>query len=181
MNFRLLAVLVALISLLVAAPSIPAQENDATNKLAHDIYKQLIEINTTDSVGSTTVAAEAMAQRLRDAGYPASDVQVMGPNSRKGNLVARLRGTGARKPILLICHLDVVEARREDWSIDPFEFTERDGYYYGRGTQDVKDGDAILVATLIRLKQEGYAPDRDIIVALTADEEGGKSNGIDWL
>src|SRR5580692_5616470 len=104
MNFRLLAVFVALISPLVAAPSIPAQETDATNKLAHDIYKQLIEINTTDSVGSTTVAAEAMAQRLRDAGYPASDVFIGGPNPRKGNLVARLRGTGggagtgARKP-----------------------------------------------------------------------------------
>ena len=181
MNLRLLAVFVALISPLVAAPSIPAQENDATNKLAHDIYKQLIEINTTDSVGSTTVAAEAMAQRLRDAGYPASDVQVMGPNPRKGNLVARLRGTGARKPMLLICHLDVVEARREDWSMDPFRFVEKDGYFYGRGSGDIKDGDAILMATMIRLKQENFRPDRDIILALTADEEGGKFNGVDWL
>ena len=181
MNLRLLAVFVALISLFVAAPSILAQENDATNKLAHDIYKQLIEINTTDSVGSTTVAAEAMAQRLRDAGYPASDVQVMGPNPRKGNLVARLRGTGARKPMLLICHLDVVEARREDWSMDPFQFVEKDGYFYGRGSGDIKDGDAILMATMIRLKQENFRPDRDIILALTADEEGGKSNGVDWL
>jgi acetylornithine deacetylase/succinyl-diaminopimelate desuccinylase-like protein len=181
MNLRLLAVFVALISPLVAAPSIPAQENDATNKLAHDIYKQLIEINTTDSVGSTTVAAEAMAQRLRDAGYPASDVQVMGPNPRKGNLVARLRGTGARKPMLLICHLDVVEARREDWSMDPFRFAEKDGYFYGRGSGDIKDGDAILMATMIRLKQENFRPDRDIILALTADEEGGKFNGVDWL
>jgi acetylornithine deacetylase/succinyl-diaminopimelate desuccinylase-like protein len=181
MNFRLLAVLVALISLFVAAPSIPAQENDTTNKLAHDIYKQLIEINTTDSVGSTTVAAEAMAQRLRDAGYPANDVQVMGPNPRKGNLVARLRGTGARKPMLMICHLDVVEARREDWSMDPFQFVEKDGYFYGRGSGDIKDGDAILMATMIRLKQENFRPDRDIILALTADEEGGKFNGVDWL
>jgi acetylornithine deacetylase/succinyl-diaminopimelate desuccinylase-like protein len=158
-----------------------AQINNATKQLARDIFKQLVEINTTDSVGSTTIAAQAMAERLREAGFATRDVEVLGPNERKGNLVARLRGTGARKPILLICHLDVVEARREDWSIDPFEFTERDGYYYGRGTQDVKDGDAILVATLIRLKQERYTPDRDIIVALTADEEGGKSNGIDWL
>jgi len=181
MNLRLLAVLVALISLFVSAPSIPAQENDATNKLAHDIYKQLIEINTTDSVGSTTVAAEAMAQRLRDAGYSASDVQVLGPNPRKGNLVARLRGTGARKPMLLICHLDVVEARREDWSMDPFQFVEKDGYFYGRGSGDIKDGDAILMATMIRLKQENFRPDRDIILALTADEEGGKFNGVDWL
>lgn len=181
MNLRLLAVLVGLISLLLAGPSILAQESDATNKLAHDIYKQLIEINTTDSVGSTTVAAEAMAQRLRDAGYPASDVQVLGPNARKGNLVARLRGTGARKPMLMICHLDVVEARREDWSMDPFQFIEKDGYFYGRGSGDIKDGDAILMAAMIRLKQEQFRPDRDIILALTADEEGGKFNGVDWL
>jgi len=158
-----------------------AQTDDATNKLARDIYKQLIEINTTDSVGSTTVAAEAMAKRLRDAGYPASDVQILGPNSRKGNMVARLRGTGARKPMLMICHLDVVEARREDWSMDPFQFIEKDGYFYGRGSGDIKDGDAILMATMIRLKQEGFQPDRDIILALTADEEGGKFNGVDWL
>jgi acetylornithine deacetylase/succinyl-diaminopimelate desuccinylase-like protein len=158
-----------------------AQTDEATNKLAHDIYKQLIEINTTDSVGSTTVAAEAMAKRLRDAGYPASDVQILGPNSRKGNMVARLRGTGARKPMLMICHLDVVEARREDWSMDPFQFIEKDGYFYGRGSGDIKDGDAILMATMIRLKQEGFQPDRDIILALTADEEGGKFNGVDWL
>jgi len=181
MNLRLLAVLVGLISLFVAGPSIFAQDNDATNKLARDIYRQLIEINTTDSVGSTTVAAEAMAQRLRNAGYPASDVQVMGPNPRKGNLVARLRGTGARGPMLMICHLDVVEARREDWSMDPFQFIEKDGYFYGRGSGDIKDGDAILMAAMIRLKQENFQPDRDIILALTADEEGGKFNGVDWL
>ena len=180
MNSRLLAISLMLISLLAFA-GLPAQDSDTANRLARDIYKQLIEINTTDSVGSTTVAAEAMAKRLRDAGYPASDVQVMGPNSRKGNLVARLRGTGARKPMLLICHLDVVEARREDWSMDPFQFIEKDGYFYGRGSGDIKDGDAILMATMIRLKQEDFRPDRDIILALTADEEGGTSNGVEWL
>src|ERR1700735_1409865 len=180
MNFRTFLLLGALASL-VFASNLPAQSNDAANRLARDIYKQLIEINTTDSLGSTTVAAEAMAQRLRDAGYPASDVQVLGPNSRKGNLVARIRGTGARKPILFICHLDVVEARREDWSMDPFQFIEKDGYFYGRGTGDVKDGDAFLVTTFIRLKQENFKPDRDLILALTADEEGGQSNGVNWL
>jgi len=181
MKSRLPLILFMLISALAFGADIQAQENDATNKLARDIYKQLIEINTTDSVGSTTVAAEAMAQRLRDAGYPASDVQVTGPNPRKGNLVARLRGTGARKPMLMICHLDVVEARREDWSMDPFQFIEKDGYFYGRGSGDIKDGDAILMAAMIRLKQENFRPDRDIILALTADEEGGKFNGVDWL
>jgi acetylornithine deacetylase/succinyl-diaminopimelate desuccinylase-like protein len=158
-----------------------AQIDEATKQLSHDIFKELIEINTTDSVGSTTVAAQAMAKRLLDAGFPASDVQVLGPNDRKGNLVARLRGTGAGKPILFICHLDVVEARREDWSLDPFTFTEKEGYFYGRGTEDIKEGDAILITTLIRLKREGYKPDRDIILALTADEEGGDFNGVEWL
>lgn len=157
------------------------QVDDATRQLARDIFKQLIEINTTDSVGSTTVAAQAMAKRLLDAGFPAADVHVLGPNDRKGNLVARLHGTGAHRPVLLIGHLDVVEARREDWTTDPFQFVEKDGYFYGRGTQDMKGGDAIHVTTLIRLKREGYQPDCDIILALTADEEGGKSNGVDWL
>ena len=110
-----------------------------------------------------------------------SDIHVLGPNDRKKNLVVRLHGNGKHKPVLLIGHLDVVEARREDWTTDPFQFVEKDGYYYGRGTQDMKDGDAIMVTTLVRMKKEGYVPDRDIILALTADEEGGKSNGVDWL
>src|ERR1039458_4292356 len=158
-----------------------AQIDPATRQLSRDIFQQLIEINTTDSVGSTTVAAEAMAQRLRDAGFPASDVVVLGPNPRKGNMVARLHGTGARKPILLIGHLDVVEARRSDWTTDPFQFVEKDGNFYGRGTQDMKSDDAVWVTEFIRLKRDGFKPDRDLILALTADEEGGLSNGVDWL
>ena len=124
-----------------------------------------------------------MAQRLLDAGFAAGDVTVLGPNERKGNMVARYRGkTGSKlRPVLIIGHLDVVEARREDWSTDPFQFVEKDGYYYGRGTQDMKDSDAIAVASFIRLKKEGFVPDRDIILALTADEEGGTSNGVNWL
>ena len=149
--------------------------------MARDIFKQLIEINTTDFVGNVTTAAEAMARRLRDAGFSESDLHVAGPNDRKKNLVVRYRGTGGRKPVLFIGHLDVVEALREDWTTDPFEFIEKDGYFYGRGTEDMKEGDAILVTNFIRLKKEGFLPDRDIIVALTADEEGGSSNGVDWL
>jgi acetylornithine deacetylase/succinyl-diaminopimelate desuccinylase-like protein len=153
----------------------------ASQQLARAIFKELIEINTTDSTGDTTKAAEAVASRLRAAGFPEADVQVLAPVPRKGNLVARLRGTGAHKPILMIAHLDVVEARREDWSFDPFVFLERDGYFYGRGTADIKSGAAVLAAGLIRLKQEGFVPDRDLILALTADEEGGTANGVDWL
>ncbi len=159
----------------------PLPADEATRKLAVDIFKQLIEINTTDSVGSVTAAAEAMKQRFLDAGFPASDIQIFGPNDRKKNVVVRLHGSGKHKPVLLIGHLDVVEARREDWTTDPFQFIKKDGYYYGRGTSDMKDGDAIMSATLIRMKKEGYVPNRDIILALTADEEGGTSNGVDWL
>lgn len=158
-----------------------AQVNPQTKQLARDIFQQLIEINTTDSIGSVTAASQAMAHRLLDAGFPKEDIFIGGPNDLKKNLVVRIHGTGAKKPILFIGHLDVVEARREDWTTDPFKFIEKDGYYYGRGTQDMKESDAILVTTFIRLKQEGYKPDRDLILALTADEEGGKSNGVGWL
>jgi acetylornithine deacetylase/succinyl-diaminopimelate desuccinylase-like protein len=171
----------SLVAVLLLSAASQAQVDDQTKQLAHDIFKQLVEINTTDSVGSVTAASEAMAQRFREAGFHESDIQVLGPNDRKKNLVVRLHGNGKRKPVLLIGHLDVVEAHREDWTTDPFQFVEKDGYYYGRGTQDMKVGDAIMVTTLIRFKKEGYVPDRDIILALTADEEGGKFNGPDWL
>jgi len=161
------------------APRGQTQGQGQMKQLAHDIFKQLIEINTTDSVGNVTTAAEAMAKRLRDGGFAESDLHVAGPNERKKNLVARFRGTGKRKPILFIGHLDVVEALRSDWTTDPFEFIEKDGYFYGRGTEDMKEGDAILVTNFIRLKKEGYLPDRDLILALTADEEGGSFNGVD--
>jgi acetylornithine deacetylase/succinyl-diaminopimelate desuccinylase-like protein len=150
-------------------------------QLLREIYQELIEINTTNSVGDNTKAAEAMARRLIAAGFPAADVQVLAPAPRKGNVVARLRGTGARRPLLLLAHLDVVEANREDWSVDPFKLLERDGYFYGRGTSDDKAMAAAFVANLIRFRQEGFVPDRDLIVALTADEEGGGHNGVAWL
>jgi acetylornithine deacetylase/succinyl-diaminopimelate desuccinylase-like protein len=162
-------------------PPSPAQIDDASKQLSHDVFKQLIEINTTDSVGNVSTASEAMAQRFREAGFGESEMQIVGPNDRKKNLVVRLHGSGKYKPLLLIGHLDVVEAHRDDWTVDPFSFIEKDGFYYGRGTQDMKSGDAIMVTTLIRFKKEGFTPDRDIILALTADEEGGKSNGVDWL
>jgi len=158
-----------------------AQTQTEYQQLAHDIIRQLIEINTTDSVGNVTTAAEAMAKRLREAGFDEKDIQIAGPRDNKKNLIVRYHGTGARKPVLFIGHLDVVEARREDWTTDPFVFVEKDGYFYGRGAEDMKSGDALLVTSFIRLKKEGYVPDRDLILALTADEEGGTANGVDWL
>jgi acetylornithine deacetylase/succinyl-diaminopimelate desuccinylase-like protein len=152
------------------------------SQLARDILKEFVEIKSGYSTGPTTPVAEAAAKRLRAAGFPESDIFLGGPIPTKFNLVARLRGTGARKPILLLAHTDVVEAKREDWSMDPFTFTEKDGYFYGRGTGDDKAQAAIWIANLIRYKREGLRPDRDIIVALTADEEGGGPyNGVEWL
>lgn len=176
--------LLVALGLTVAAPAVTAaQPVSAQDRLARDLFQELIEIETTDSAGDTTAAAEAMAARLRAAGFPDVDIRVLGPAPRKGNLVARYRGVGARRPILLLAHLDVVEARREDWSpdLDPFTFVERDGYFYGRGTSDDKAMAAIWIANLIQMRLEGYRPDRDIIVALTADEEGGSHNGVSWL
>ncbi len=165
-----------------AARAVAGDAASASNALARDMLEELIAINTTDTPrGNVTTAAEAMAQRARTAGFPAADVQVLGPSERKKNLVVRLRGAGEHKPLLLIGHLDVVEARREDWSTDPFRLVEQDGYFYGRGTLDMKGPDAIMLAALIRLKQEGVRPTRDIVVALTADEEGGGANGVQWL
>lgn len=152
------------------------------HQAARDIFKQLIEINTTDTpAGNVTTAAEAMAARFRTAGFPAEDIHVDGPKPNKKNLVVRMHGHGTGKPILFIAHLDVVEALRQDWSMDPFKFNEVDGFFYGRGTSDIKQGDTVLVANFIRLKKEGWVPSRDLILALTADEEGGQSNGVQWL
>jgi acetylornithine deacetylase/succinyl-diaminopimelate desuccinylase-like protein len=177
-----LAILSALLAGAALAATRAADPGDAAaDALAHDIFQQLIGINTTDSVGNVTTAAAAMAQRFLAAGFPAADVLVAGPEERKKNLVVRLRGAGRHKPVLLIGHLDVVEARREDWSTDPFQLTEKDGYFYGRGTLDMKSGDAIMATALLRMKKEGVRPSRDIILALTADEEGGCCNGVEWL
>jgi acetylornithine deacetylase/succinyl-diaminopimelate desuccinylase-like protein len=148
--------------------------------LAREIFRELIETDTSPARG-TTEAAEAVAARLLAAGFPAEDVRVLGPHPRKHNLVARMRGTGARPPILLLAHLDVVDARPDDWTVPPFQLTEQDGFFYGRGTLDDKAMCALWIAALIRLRREGFAPDRDLVVALTADEEGGDHNGASWL
>ncbi len=179
-----LVVALAVVPAPAATQTMPPEEYMA---LARDIFRELIEINTTDSErGNNTVAARALARRLLDAGFPEEDVHVLVPadSPTKGNLVARYRGRdGTLKPILLLAHIDVVEALPEDWSddLDPFAFLERDGFYYGRGVTDDKDEAAIYTANFIRMRREGFIPDRDIIVALTADEEGGPRNGVQFL
>jgi len=155
---------------------------DSEKQLAHDIYKQFIEIQSGFTTGATTPVAEAAATRLKAAGFSDSDIFVGGAIPKKANLVVRYRGSGARKPVLLLAHMDVVEAKREDWSTDPFQFLEKEGFFYGRGTGDDKAQAAVWIANLMQYKKEGFKPDRDIIVALTADEEGGGPyNGVDWL
>src|SRR5580704_7411428 len=176
---------VAALMISAAMVSVPALADGLSpqQQLAFDIYKELLEINTTTATGDTRLAAEAMGARLHVAGFTDADVQVFSPVPHKGNVVARLRGSGARKPILLLAHLDVVPALREDWSFDPFKLTEQDGYYYARGSGDDKYMAAAFVTNLIRYKQEGYKPDRDVIVALETDEEilDRDALGIQWL
>jgi acetylornithine deacetylase/succinyl-diaminopimelate desuccinylase-like protein len=182
MRVRKFAAAVAVVCATFVPGAAAAADRQDPHQLARSLFQQLVEIKTTESGVGSTPAAEAMAQRLRAGGFAAEDVQVVGPGGRKQNLVARLKGTGRKRPVLLIGHLDVVEARREEWTVDPFVFLEKDGYFYGRGTSDMKDEDAAVAASLIRLKKEGYVPDRDIVVAFTADEEVGlEQDGPNFL
>jgi acetylornithine deacetylase/succinyl-diaminopimelate desuccinylase-like protein len=169
----------AVLTMLACSAGLEAQQ-PSDSLLRRDLLRELVEINTSDSAGRTREAAKAMTRRLLAAGFPASDVQVIGHDPRYQNLVVRYRGTGARKPVLLMAHLDVVDAGREDWSFDPYEFREVDGWYYGRGTADNKAGAAMLVANFIRLRRDGFVPDRDLVdadFALNTDGGGGELHG----
>ncbi|MEP6733581.1 MAG: M20/M25/M40 family metallo-hydrolase [bacterium] len=180
---RLLPLVVALSALTIQPLGAQTRALDAHQKLAREVYKELVEINTVDSVGSVTKAAQAMEKRFRAAGFPAQDIHLIIPPGKptKGNLIVRYRGRGRGKPLLLLAHLDVVAALRSDWTIDPFVLTEKDGYFYGRGSGDDKAMASIFVANLLRDRKDGWVPDRDVILALTADEEGGDANGVEWL
>jgi acetylornithine deacetylase/succinyl-diaminopimelate desuccinylase-like protein len=156
---------------------------NSQQRFAREVYQELVQINTTASVGDTYQAAQAMAARLKAAGFPDEDIHVFETAPKRGDLVARLHGTGKHKPILLMAHIDVVEAKREDWTTDPFQLVEKDGYFYGRGTGDDKYMAATFISNLIRYRQEHYKPDRDLIVVLETDEESGDPThyGIGWL
>jgi acetylornithine deacetylase/succinyl-diaminopimelate desuccinylase-like protein len=172
------------VALLLVAQSAVAQNTTKAkwDSVARDVFREIIEINTQNSDGSTLLAAQALAARLKTAGFPDSDVVVLSNAPKKGNLVARLRGKSTgKKPILLLSHIDVVEAKPADWTLPPYTFIEKDGTFFGRGVADDKDDAAISVTLLMRLRAEGYVPDRDIVVAATTDEEGGGANGVGWL
>jgi acetylornithine deacetylase/succinyl-diaminopimelate desuccinylase-like protein len=186
MSLRALsAVALAACSVAYVAPRARAQTLtlNPEQQALHEIYKELVETNTEDSagVGSVTKASEQIAARFRAAGYPDSDIHLLGPTPDKHSIVVRLHGTGARKPLLLIAHLDVVMALPSDWTTDPFKLVEKDGYYYARGSIDDKAMASIFVANMIRYKKEGFVPDRDIILALTPDEEKSGQLGANWL
>jgi acetylornithine deacetylase/succinyl-diaminopimelate desuccinylase-like protein len=179
---RCVIVLASALLATTAAAQDRALPPESERQLARAIYKEMVEIKSGYTTGATTPVADAVAKRLKLAGFPAADIFVGGASPTKANLVVRYRGTARRRPVLLLAHTDVVEAKREDWSMDPFVLTEKDGYFYGRGVGDDKAQAAIWIANLIRYKREGFKPDRDIIVALTADEEGGGPyNGVEWL
>jgi acetylornithine deacetylase/succinyl-diaminopimelate desuccinylase-like protein len=165
------------------APSAAEPVPPPLQQLSREIYKELVEINTSQSVGDTFAAAKAMGARLTAAGFAKADVQVFQTAPKRGNLVARLHGTGKRKPLLLVAHIDVVEAKREDWTTDPYKLVEKDGYFYGRGTSDDKYMALAWVVNMIRWKEEGYKPDRDLILVLETDEEISDRNGLGmtWL
>ncbi len=182
MRLRSLAIVGGLIVVSATAAAAQVRNLSKWESTARELLRELVEINTTESVGSTAKAAHAMAARALAAGFPKEDVVVVEHAPRKGNLIVRLRGRAAgRKPILLLSHIDVVEAKAEDWTLPPFGFVEKDGTFYGRGVADDKDEGAIHLALVMRMRAEGFVPDRDIIVALTADEEGGPANGVEWL
>jgi acetylornithine deacetylase/succinyl-diaminopimelate desuccinylase-like protein len=182
MTVQRLAIVFAVAGATAAGAQGRTMPPESERQLARAIYKEMVEIQSGFTTGSTTPVAEAAAKRLQAAGFSAADIFVGGASPKKANLVVRYRGTGRRRPILLLAHTDVVEAKREDWSMDPFTLTEKDGYFYARGVGDDKAQAAIWIANLIRYKREGFKPDRDIIVALTADEEGGGPyNGVEWL
>src|SRR5437868_368284 len=181
--FRRIALSTALLlATATVSPAQAARRLTHWDTVAHDLYKELIEINTEASIGSTLDAAKAMAARLKAAGFPDSDVVVFEQVPKQGNLVARLRADKpTRQPLLLLSHIDVVEAKPEDWTLPPFQLIEKDSTFYGRGTSDNKDDAAIDIALIMRLRAEHFPLDRDIIVAATTDEEGGGANGVSWL
>ncbi len=170
-----------LIAALAAMPGLAAETADRAS--ARQLLADLVEINTGPSggPGQTEVAARLIADRLLAGGLPAQDVRVLVMDAGIANLVARLRAREPRRPpILLVGHLDVVEALAEDWSVPPFRFTEQDGYYYGRGVWDNKAGMTLLVSALLRMRAEGFEPDRDLTLVFTGDEEE-KQLAIQWL
>jgi len=170
-----------LLILLVAAPAAAQAPNEAAQREARDILTEMVSMNTSLQRGDVTPLAEKLAARFRKAGIPSADIEVVGPDAKNKNLVVRLRGKPGSKAVLFLAHLDVVDALRGDWSLEPFALTEKDGWLYGRGTADDKGPAATLVAAALALARSKAVPDRDIILALTSGEENADEPGAAWL
>ena len=177
----------AMATLLIAAappPSGPVPPAD-NQKLAHDIFHDIVEVRSVHDIGTKGVA-DILVKYLKAGGFTDADIHVV-PETKyphQVNVAVRIKGKGKGKPVMWICHQDVVDAKKEDWTpgLDPYKFTEKDGYFYGRGTSDMKDEDAAVAASLIRLKKENFVPDRDIIVMFSADEEvGNEQDGPNFM
>jgi acetylornithine deacetylase/succinyl-diaminopimelate desuccinylase-like protein len=173
------------VGLACASPVLTAHEQPSSpveyQRAAHELFSQLVATDTTHAKGSAQAVAELVA-RFKAAGFRDTDIWTGGPRADKMNIVVRLHGSGKRSPILFNAHLDVVEAARDTWSLEPFQLTEQDGWFYGRGSIDVKNEVAIISTNLIRLKEEGRVPDGDIIAFFNTDEEaGGDANGVEWM
>jgi acetylornithine deacetylase/succinyl-diaminopimelate desuccinylase-like protein len=170
---------------LAVAGAAHGAELTPVQKQMRAIYQELVETNTTNSVGSCTVAAERMAKRLKAGGFKDSELQIIVPpgGPKKGNLVARLKGDGSKKPLLLLAHIDVVEANREDWERDPFKLVEENGMFYARGASDDKAMASSFVNNMLLYKKEKLPLKRDIVMALTCDEElvPSKFDGAEYL
>ncbi len=180
---RLVTALVS--TLIITVSSVQGATLSDDEQAFKDLYEQLVEINTTLSSGSCTEAAEAMAVQLKSSGIPEEDIHIIVPDEwpKQGNLVAMLRGTSPEnESILMLAHIDVVEAKREDWVRDPFTLIEEDGYFFGRGTADDKSMAAIFVDIMVRLSESGYQPERNLKLALTCGEETPNTfNGASYL
>lgn len=175
-----LAGAIALPNAACAGAPVPSPADQA---FAHDLLSELISINTVHEQG-TLKAAQALKARFLAAGFAESDLNlvVIPEHPNQAQLVVRLRAKASKaKPVLWLGHLDVVEAKPEDWTVPPFQLTEKDGWWYGRGTQDMKADDVAVATSLIRLKREGFVPNRDLIAAFTSDEEAGDGSGVEWL
>jgi acetylornithine deacetylase/succinyl-diaminopimelate desuccinylase-like protein len=170
-----------LLILLVAAPAAAQAPNEVAQREAREILTEMVSMNTSLQRGDVTPLAEKLAARFRKAGVPPSDIEVVGPEAKNRNLVVRLRGRAGSKAVLFLAHLDVVDALRADWSLEPYALTEKDGWLYGRGTADDKGPAATLVAAALALARSKAVPDRDIILALTSGEENADEPGAAWL
>src|SRR6185503_11171555 len=164
-----IAIAGATLTATAASPLTPASAE--VQAQAREIYRTIIGFETVAGKGQVPVMARYLAEKFRSAGFPSQDIHIL-PLGETASLIVRYAGDGTGgKPILLLAHMDVVVAKREDWTRDPFTLVEENGYFFGRGTSDIKGDIALITTTFLRLKREGFKPRRDLVIVFTGDEE----------